>query len=108
MTSSEAKFTIGQVARHRAYDLRGVVFDVDPTFSADDGWNGVTLDAHLRKDQPFYYLLAECGDNSYVAYIPEQNLVADVSGDPVQHPQIRELFDLDDTGGYHFRGRLFQ
>jgi heat shock protein HspQ len=108
MTPSEAKFTIGQVARHCVYDLRGVVFDVDPTFSEDEGWSAVTFDARICKDQPFYYLLAECGENSFVAYIPEQNLVADVSGEPVQHPQIGDLFDLDDNGAYHFRNRKFQ
>jgi heat shock protein HspQ len=108
MTASEAKFTIGQVARHRVYDLRGVVFDVDPKFSEDEGWRTVTADARISKEQPFYYLLAQCGENSFVAYIPEQNLVADASGEPVQHPQIGELFDQDDDGGYRFRGRIFQ
>jgi heat shock protein HspQ len=108
MTASEAKFTIGQVARHRVYDLRGVVFDVDPTFSEDEGWSALTVDARISKDQPFYYLLAQCGENSFVAYIPEQNLVADASGEPVQNPQIGELFDLDDDGAYHYRDRIFQ
>ena len=108
MTPSEAKYTIGQVARHCVYDLRGVVFDVDPKFSEDEAWSTIAVDVRISKDQPFYYLLAECGDNSYIAYIPEQNLVADSSGEPVQHPQIGELFDLDDNGGYRYRGRMFQ
>ncbi|CCE11124.1 conserved hypothetical protein [Bradyrhizobium sp. STM 3843] len=108
MNTMEAKFTIGQVARHRVYDLRGVVFDVDPSFSNDEGWRAITMDARLAKDQPFYYLLAECGENSYIAYVPEQNLVEDVSGDPVRHPDIGELFDMDDQGGYRYRGRIFQ
>jgi len=108
MTPSAAKFTIGQVTRHRAYDLRGVVFDVDPAFSAGEGWSAVTVEANICKDQPFYYLLAQCGDDSYVAYIPEQNLIADISGEPVQHPQIGELFDLDDNGAYRYRARMFQ
>ncbi|MGJ4946262.1 heat shock protein HspQ [Bradyrhizobium sp. HKCCYLS1011] len=108
MNTMEAKFTIGQVARHRVYDLRGVVFDVDPSFSSDEGWRAITMDARLAKDQPFYYLLAECGENSYIAYVPEQNLVEDVSGDPVRHPDIGELFDRDDQGSYRYRGRIFQ
>jgi heat shock protein HspQ len=108
MSAIEAKFTIGQVTRHRVYDLRGVVFDVDPAFSDDEGWRAITMDARLTREQPFYYLLAECGDSSYIAYVPEQNLVADVSGEPVQHPDIGALFDMDDDGAYRYRGRVFQ
>jgi heat shock protein HspQ len=108
MRTSEAKFTIGQVTRHRVYDLRGVVFDVDPSFSEGEGWRAITVDTRLAKDQPFYYLLAEFGDNTYIAYVPEQNLMADVSGEPVQHPDISELFDMDDNGAYRYRWRIFQ
>lgn len=108
MTTMEAKFTIGQVARHKVYDLRGVVFDVDAAFSEREGWRAITVDSRLNRDQPFYYLLAQFGETSYVAYIPEQNLVADVSGEPVKHPDIGELFDVDDKGGYHFRWRVMQ
>jgi heat shock protein HspQ len=28
-----AKFTIGQVVRHRLYPFRGIVFDIDPVFA---------------------------------------------------------------------------
>ncbi|WP_315785954.1 MULTISPECIES: heat shock protein HspQ [unclassified Bradyrhizobium] len=108
MVRMEAKFTIGQVIRHRVYDLRGVVFDVDLSFSEEEGWRAITMDTRLDKEQPFYYLLAECGDSSYIAYVPEQNLVADVTGEPVKHPDIGELFDVDDAGSYRYRGRVFQ
>ena len=33
-----AKFGIGQVIRHRTYEFRGVVFDVDPEFSNTEEW----------------------------------------------------------------------
>jgi heat shock protein HspQ len=108
MLRMDAKFTIGQVTRHRVYDLRGVVFDVDLSFSEQEGWRAITMDARLDKKQPFYYLLAESGESSYIAYVPEQNLVADASGEPVKHPDIGELFDVDDEGSYHYRGRIFQ
>jgi heat shock protein HspQ len=108
MLRMEAKFTIGQVTRHRVYDLRGVVFDVDLSFSEGEGWRAITMDTRLDKNQPFYYLLAEAGESSYIAYVPEQNLVADVTGEPVKHPGIGELFDVDDEGSYHYRGRVFQ
>ena len=45
-----------------------------------------------KKDQPFYHLLAENSDAYYVAYVSEQNLEVDATGDPVEHPQVVELF----------------
>ena len=38
MFARNAKFQIGQVVRHRVYPFRGVIFDVDPTFSNTEEW----------------------------------------------------------------------
>ena len=98
MSARTAKFRIGQVVRHRVYPFRGVIFDVDPEFSNTDEWyQAIPEHVRPRKDQPFYHLLAENEDAYYVAYVSEQNLLADTSGEPVEHPQVRELFgDLED------------
>ena len=45
------------------------------------------------KDQPFYHLLAENAETSYVAYVSQQNLVVDESDEPVDHPAIGTMFD---------------
>ena len=45
-----------------------------------------------RKDQPFYHLYAENAETEYVAYVSEQNLVPDESGEPLRHPEIDERF----------------
>ena len=37
--TDEAKFKLGQVVRHRLFDFRGIIFDVDPFVSIDQ--NGV-------------------------------------------------------------------
>ena len=34
----EAKYKIGEVVKHRVFPFRGVVFDVDPTFSNTEEW----------------------------------------------------------------------
>ncbi|MEZ6022922.1 MAG: hemimethylated DNA-binding YccV-like domain-containing protein [Hyphomonadaceae bacterium] len=34
----------------------------------------------------------------YIAYVSEQNLIADETGDPIDHPQIELLFDETDSG----------
>ena len=97
MNDRTAKFRIGQVVRHRIYPFRGVIFDVDPEFSStEEWWESIPEHIRPRKDQPFYHLLAENETSSYVAYVSEQNLLVDESGDPVQHPQVSDLFgDLE-------------
>ncbi len=97
MLSAEAKFEIGQVVKHRVYPFRGVIFDVDPTFSnTEEWWDSIPEDVRPKKDQPFYHLLAENDTSYYVAYVSEQNLVRDKSGDPVEHPEVEAMFsDLD-------------
>lgn len=98
MLTVQAKFTIGQVVRHRKHPFRGVIFDIDPTFSnTDEWWDSIPEDMRPRKDQPFYHLLAENDTSYYVAYVSEQNLVSDQSGDPVEHPEVEQMFgDLHD------------
>jgi heat shock protein HspQ len=96
-----AKFRIGQVVRHRVYPFRGVIFDVDPTFSnTEEWWLSIPAEMRPRKDQPYYHLLAENEQSTYVAYVSEQNLLADVTGGPVRHPQVKQLFGRLRNGCY--------
>src|SRR4051795_8928591 len=100
----QARFRIGQVVRHRIHPFRGVVFDVDPEFENTEEWyQSIPAERRPRKDQPFYHLFAENEDSSYVAYVSEQNLLPDESGEPVRHPQVAEMFDRDDSGLYRRR-----
>src|SRR3546814_2612626 len=89
-----AKFQIGQIVPHRFFPFRGVIFDVDPTFSnTEEWWDAIPEAIRPRKDQPFYHLLAENDETAYIAYVSEQNLLVDESGAAVRHPQVEELFD---------------
>ncbi|GHB34477.1 DNA-binding protein [Pseudovibrio japonicus] len=100
-TIRTAKFRIGQVVRHRLYPFRGIVFDVDPTFdNTDEWWESIPEEARPSKDQPFYHLLAENAESEYIAYVSEQNLEKDDSGEPVRHPQVEEFFDETMDGDY--------
>lgn len=97
----KAKFQIGQVVSHRIFPFRGVIFDVDPEFDNTEEWyQAIPEDIRPPKDQPFYHLLAENEETEYIAYVSEQNLVPDTSGEPVRHPQIGELFDKTPDGRY--------
>lgn len=103
-SASTAKFGIGQVVRHRLFSFRGVIFDVDPVFNnTEEWWNSIPEEIRPRKDQPFYHLLAENDDTEYVAYVSEQNLLVDDSGEPVRHAQVRDYFQ-----GYDSRRRSYR
>jgi heat shock protein HspQ len=102
MDARAAKFAIGQVVRHRVFAFRGVIYDVDPVFAnTEEWWLSIPDAIRPRKDQPFYHLLAENGESHYVAYVSEQNLLPDETGEPVSHPAVAEMFaGLD---GDHYR-----
>lgn len=93
-----AKFQIGQIVKHRLFSFRGVIFDVDPVFSnTEEWWSSIPEESRPRRDQPFYHLLAENDDTEYVAYVSEQNLLVDVTGTPVRHPQVNQYFKSFDA-----------
>lgn len=93
-----AKFSIGQVVKHRVYPFRGVIFDVDPEFSNTQEWyDAIPENVRPHKDQPFYHLYAENDDTEYVAYVSEQNLLPDDSIEPIRHPLVEEQFERHDN-----------
>ncbi|WP_344698972.1 heat shock protein HspQ [Sphingomonas limnosediminicola] len=99
-----ARFAIGEVVRHRIFDFRGVVFDVDPAFANSDEWYEAIPEAiRPAKEQPYYHLLAENAETTYVAYVSQQNLIVDESNEPVDHPAIGTMFDRMEGGRYRLR-----
>ena len=93
MSVTSTQFSIGQVVKHRLYAFRGVIVDVDPEFNnTEEWWLAIPEEVRPRKDQPFYHLLAENETTAYEAYVSEQNLLIDDSGEPVNHPQVAEVF----------------
>lgn len=106
MQTTHAKYHIGQIVRHRKHPFRGVIFDVDARFSNTDEWyESIPEENRPDRDQPFYHLLAENDESYYVAYVSEQNLIADDTGEPVEHPDLPELFGDFQNGRYplHFQ-----
>ena len=93
MAANVAKFSIGTIVKHKDFDFRGVIYDVDFEFNNSEEWyQSIPKDVRPRKDQPFYHLLAESNDVTYEAYVSEQNLLIDKSKQPVKHPLIDEIF----------------
>ena len=101
MINRNAKFSIGEVVKHRIHPFRGVIFDVDPTFdNTEEWWNSIPENHRPKKDQPFYHLLAENDSSYYIAYVSEQNLLMDDSEEPIKHPLINEIFSGKKGSGY--------
>ena len=101
MAQSTAKFSIGDVVKHKHFDFRGVIYDVDFEFSNSQEWyESIPKDVRPRKNQPFYHLLAENNEINYEAYVSEQNLEKDVSEEPIKHPLIEEIFTGKKGSGY--------
>ena len=101
MTESTAKFSIGDVVKHKQFNFRGVIYDVDFEFNNSEEWyKSIPNDVRPRKDQPFYHLLAENNEITYEAYVSEQNLINDDSDEPIKHPLIEEIFSGKKGSGY--------
>jgi heat shock protein HspQ len=106
-THSVARFGIGDVVKHRVFDFRGVVFDIDPVFANSEEWyEAIPEEVRPKRDQPFYHLLAENDDSSYVAYVSQQNLLGDSEGGPIDHPSVAQLFEDFAEGRYRLRRSL--
>lgn len=100
----QARFAIGDVVRHRLFPFRGVIFDVDPEFANTEEWYAaIPAEVRPRRDQPFYHLLAQNAETEYVAYVSEQNLLPDETGEPVRHPQIGDYFLVRPDGRYELK-----
>jgi len=93
MDSKKAKFSIGDIVKHRHFNFRGVIYDVDFEFNNSEEWyQSIPKDVRPRKNQPFYHLLAENNEITYEAYVSEQNLIVDNSNEPIRHPLVNEVF----------------
>jgi heat shock protein HspQ len=107
MLTSNAKYNLGQVVRHKKHPFRGVVFDIDPEFANTEEWyDAIPEGSRPSKAQPFYHLLAENDQTYYVAYVSEQNLVPDNTGEPVDHPDLPDLFGDFQDGRYPLEYQL--
>ena len=101
MAINTAKFSIGNVVKHKHFDFRGVIYDVDFKFNNSEKWYwSIPKDVRPRKNQPYYHLLAENNEITYEAYVSEQNLIIDDSNKPIKHPLINEIFSGKKGSGY--------
>jgi heat shock protein HspQ len=105
--NSVARFAIGDVVKHKIYDFRGVIFDIDPVFANSEEWyQSIPKEVRPAREQPYYHLFAENEESNYIAYVSQQNLMGDADGGPVEHPNVTQLFDDFEGGRYRLRRGL--
>lgn len=91
-------FMPGSLVRHRRYGYRGVVVDFDMSCHADEHWYNANP-SHPDRDQPWYHILVH--GSTINTYAAQENLVADTSGSPIDHPLVQHFFDgIDQYGCY--------
>ena len=56
MNSKKAKFSIGEIVKHKHFNFRGVIYDVDFEFNNSEEWyQSIPKEVRPRKNQPFYH-----------------------------------------------------
>lgn len=91
MNTPRARFHVGQPIHHRLFSYRGVIFDVDPVFQGSDEWYETVARSRPPRDKPWYHVLVH--DAEHTTYVAERNLEPDLSGKPINHPLLGELFE---------------
>jgi len=98
MERNEAKFSVGDVVHHKRFGYRGVIIDVDATFSLSDEWYEVMANSRPPKDRPWYHVLVHGSDDQ--TYVAERNIEPDGSGEPIRHPLVDSFFEEFRNGHY--------
>ena len=58
MSTRNAKFSIGDIVKHKHFDFRGVIYDVDFEFNNSEEWyESIPKKVRPKKDQPFTIFL---------------------------------------------------
>lgn len=86
-----ARFSLGQVVRHRDDAFHGVIIDVDAAYAGPMKETGGT-----SPNQPFYRVFAMGADGGFVAYAAEG--VLEVEAGELAPADQRRWFTVDDQG----------
>ena len=92
-----AKYSLGQMVKHKSLEYRGVIIDVDSRFKYSEACY-LAIAGKPDKEQPWYHILVD--ETNYIIYVPEKNINADPSGEPVEHPEIEQYFSRLENGIY--------
>ena len=99
-----ARFNPGQLILHKKFSYRGVIVDVDATYSGTAEWYDQVARSRPPKDAPWYHVLVH--DADHMTYVAERNLDSDTSTEPISHPLLGQFFDHFEAGVYSRRRSL--
>jgi len=72
--------------------------DVDTVFAHSSAWLQLGGNPDVPKDQPWYHVLVH--DSFQIAYLPEEYLIQDTQGEPIEHPDIDTFFSGKERDRY--------
>ena len=98
MSEQRARFRVGQPIHHKRFDYRGVIVDVDPRFLGSEAWYQAVARSRPPKDKPWYHVLVHGSDHQ--TYVAERHLEPDLTGEPIEHPELALHFDRFEDGLY--------
>ena len=98
MSEQRARFRVGQPIHHKRFDYRGVILDVDPRFLGSEAWYETMARSRPPKDKPWYHVLVHGA--LHQTYVAERHLEPDLSGEPIEHPELTLHFDRFEDGLY--------
>jgi len=102
-SDKRAHFAPGQLVRHKLFNYRGVVVDVDADFQGTEEWYDAVALSRPPKDQPWYHVLVDSSNRE--TYVAERNLDVDQFGTPIQHPYVPVYFEAFENGSYVLHDR---
>jgi heat shock protein HspQ len=103
MPETRAKFAVGELIHHVLFDYRGVIVDVDMSYSGSEEWYQQMAPSRPPRDKPWYRVLVD-GSN-HETYVAERNLEADRENRPVRHPDVNDYFSEFRNGRYVLKGK---
>ena len=103
MSARRARFNVGQIVSHRRAGYRGVVYDVDPTFSLDDAWYNEMARSRPPRDKPWYSVLVDGAEHT--TYVAERHLERSEDDTAIHNPLVEDLFAELRDGTYVPRDR---
>jgi heat shock protein HspQ len=104
VTDASAKFSPGQLIRHKRFGYRGVVVDVDATFQLGDDWYEEVARSRPPKDQPWYHVLVDQSETT--TYVAQRHLEIEDSPEPIRHPMLNQFFSSFRRGRYELDSQI--
>jgi heat shock protein HspQ len=98
------KYQKGQVVKHRLYEYRGLIVEIDSTCQAEDAWYQ-SNQTKPDRNQAWYHILVD--GNQQVTYVAESNIDLDQSGNPIVHPLLNLFFyGVDEKNNKYLRNDI--